>query len=60
MKKIISLVLLAVMMALAAVPVGAAYDFRLSQSFINDESFSLGDLNGDGAVNAQDAYYMKA
>ena len=60
MKKIISLVLLAVMLALAAVPVGAAYDFRLSQSFINDESFSLGDLNGDGAVNAQDAYYMKA
>ncbi len=60
MKKIIAM-LICVMMAFSMiVQVFAGYDFKLSQDFVNDETFKLGDINADGTVNAQDAFYIKA
>ncbi|MDD6095184.1 MAG: DUF4838 domain-containing protein, partial [Clostridia bacterium] len=35
-------------------------NFSLSQSFKNEETFTLGDVNGDGAVNSRDSYGIKA
>ncbi len=37
-----------------------AGDFWLDQGFLVDDSFNLGDVNEDGAVDAKDALYMAA
>ena len=42
-----------------AVATGAAFDFSLPQTFVNDETYVLGDVNGDGTVNAMDSYSIK-
>ncbi len=60
MKKIISLILAVYMTALCALSVSAEYDLYLEQSFRHDNSFSLGDVNEDGQVDAKDALYMTA
>ncbi|MBQ4066220.1 MAG: DUF4838 domain-containing protein [Clostridia bacterium] len=59
MRKLLSVLLVIVMLAGTSVTVGAAYDFSLSQSFLNDETFLLGDVNGDGSVNAVDSYSIR-
>ncbi|MBR5447501.1 MAG: DUF4838 domain-containing protein, partial [Clostridia bacterium] len=38
----------------------AAYNFSLGQSFINDETYIMGDANGDGGVDGKDALLLKA
>jgi len=59
MKKVLSLLFaVAIVFSMATVSF-AAYDFKLSQDFIDDETFVLGDVNGDGAVNAVDSYCVK-
>ena len=60
MKKIISLSLVLIMVLSMSITTMAAYNFKLGQTFTNDDSFSIGDVNGDGSVNAQDAYFMRA
>ena len=58
MKKILfSLLAIALVLSLAATSV-AAYD--LKQSFINDETYVMGDSNGDGGVDGKDALALKA
>ena len=58
MKKILfSLLAIALVLSLAATSV-AAYD--LKQSFINDETYVMGDSNGDGGVDGKDALLLKA
>ncbi len=59
MKKLISMILAALMVASMAVSISGAYDFRLKQDFVYDETFVLGDVNGDENVNALDSYCMK-
>lgn len=60
-KKRITALLLTVFMVLSmAVTAFSAYDFSLNQTFINDETFILGDVNNDKAVNALDSYYLRA
>lgn len=58
MRKIISLVLALLTLFSAAVSV-SAYNYSLSQNFVNDETFSMGDCNDDGEVNAIDALILK-
>jgi len=69
MKRILSIVLCAVMLASAlCASVGAAQynpevldedNLSLTQDFLEDKTFNLGDVNDDGAVNAMDSYYLK-
>lgn len=62
MKKFLSLVLASVMLCGAlSVGIGAVGEdnFSLSQSFKNDETFKLGDANGDGVFDARDSYAIK-
>ncbi len=69
MKRILSLALCAVMLlsALCGVCSAAQYNpevldednFSLTQSFKMDETFSLGDVNSDGSMNAMDSYNIK-
>ena len=59
MKKILSLILALNMLFAMALSCAAAYDFRLSQSFVNEDAYSMGDINDDGALNAVDSYNLK-
>ncbi len=59
MKKFITLCLAFVMIASMATQI-TAYDFRLEQTFLNDDSFMLGDVNDDGSVNSMDSYYLRS
>ncbi len=60
MKKIFSMVMCILMTFLMIVQAAAAYDFGINNKFINDKTFALGDVNGDGSVNAMDALHIKA
>ncbi len=60
MKKIIALIITVTMLLSMTVSAFALYDFRLSQKFVYDEGFQLGDVNGDGAVDGKDALSLKA
>ena len=70
MKKILSLVLCACMLfsALAIEAFGAQYNpetldednLSLTQNFMRDETFILGDADGDGEPNGKDALSIKA
>ena len=42
-----------------SITASAAYDFKLNQDILNDETYTLGDINGDGAVNAMDSLALK-
>ncbi len=69
MKRILSFVLCAVMLAsMLCGAVGAAQynpevpdeeNLSLTQSFKMDETFDLGDVNGDGSINAMDSFCIK-
>ena len=59
MKKLLSIILAALMVSSMALSIGAAYDYGLRQSFVYDDTFILGDVNGDGAVNSVDSYCLK-
>lgn len=60
MKKILSAVLCTLMLLLNVFSVSAEFEIWLEQEFIYDDTFTLGDLNSDGSVNAMDAYFIKA
>ncbi|MBQ2729377.1 MAG: DUF4838 domain-containing protein [Clostridia bacterium] len=60
MKKFLAVLLTVTMLLGAMAAVVSAGEVLLYQGFQNDDTFTLGDLNGDGSVNAQDAYFMKA
>lgn len=60
MKKLLSLVLACAMLLSMSIATSALWDFNISQKFVNDEGFILGDVNEDGKVDAKDALYMKA
>ncbi len=60
MKKIISLALALMMLGSMAVSASALWDFNLTQTFVNDDTFILGDANGDGSVDGKDALSVKA
>ena len=59
MKKILAFLTAVITVLSMVVSLGAAYDFKLKQEFVNDETFILGDVNGDGTVNAVDSYCIK-
>lgn len=59
MKKIIAAVLFVLMIISTALPVFAEYDIWLEQAFIYDETFTLGDVNGDGTTNSVDSLTLK-
>ncbi len=59
MKKILALLLCAIMLIGSAAAVSAG-DFSLELGFLKDDTFKLGDVDGNGLVNAQDAFYIKA
>ena len=59
MKKLLSIVLVISMLSSLALSVSAEFEIWLDQSFKYDDTFSLGDVNCDGAVNAMDSYYLK-
>ena len=63
MKKIIALLLTVLMMAGSLTVFASAMsedNFELSQTFNNEETYKLGDVDGDGSVNARDSYLIKA
>ena len=60
MKKIISLSLAFMMLVSMIVPASALWDFNLPQKFLNDDTFVLGDANGDESVDGKDALGLKA
>jgi len=60
MKKVLAtLLVVAMLVSMLSATVFAA-DFWLDQGFNVDDSFSLGDVNEDGALDAKDALYMTA
>jgi len=59
MKRIVSLMLSVLMLFSISISAAAAYDFSLNQSFVYDEGYSMGDINGDDALNAMDSYNLK-
>ena len=60
MKKLFSIILCAVMLLSASVPVFARYmkDDNLAYGYEYDETYKLGDANGDGEVNLMDITLM--
>ena len=62
MKKLFSIILCAVMLLSASVPVFARYmkDDNLAYGYEYDETYKLGDANGDGDQNGKDALAIKA
>ena len=60
MKKIISITLVLMMLVSMAGPVSAMWNFGFSQDFVNDETYILGDANGDESVDGKDALSLKA
>ena len=58
MKKIISL-MLALLTLLSATVSVSAYNFGFGQDFVYDKTFSIGDCNDDGSVNAMDSLSLK-
>ncbi len=55
MKKIIAMLLCAVIMAVSVVPAAALVDFSGNTAVITDDTYTLGDVNGDGAVDMHDS-----
>ena len=60
MKKIISLLICAVMIAGTLTVAASALSETNHLPFVDDETYSAGDVNDDGNVNAMDAYAVKA
>ena len=60
MKRFIAGILCAVMVATSLTCAVFAGDFSLEQDFLHDDTYTLGDVNNDGAINAQDAYLLKS
>ena len=59
MKKIIAVVLSVLMLSAGLVSTAGAVYFELEQSFMYDDTYILGDANGDSAINALDALAIK-
>ena len=58
MKKFITLCLALITVLSMATQI-AAYNFKLEQDFLYDDTYTLGDVNDDGAVNAIDSLMMR-
>ena len=58
MKKFITLCL-ALIMVLSMVTQISAYNFKFGQDFLYDDTFVLGDINDDGAINAIDSLVIR-
>ncbi|MBR6676306.1 MAG: DUF4838 domain-containing protein [Clostridia bacterium] len=59
MKRILAVLLTVMMLLSSMAAVVSAGELYLYQSFTDDETYLLGDVNGDGAVNAMDSLYLK-
>ena len=59
MKRLVTAFLAILMILSMTVTSFAAYDYRLSQDFLFDDTFFLGDVNSDGAFNAMDSMEMR-
>ena len=59
MKRLLAAVLATLMLVSMLAAVVFAGDFSLEIGFLEDETFVLGDVNCDGAMNAMDSYYLK-
>ncbi len=59
MKKVLAIMLSALMLFSSMAAVVSAGDFYLDQGFKHDETFVLGDVNSDGTINAMDSFYLK-
>ncbi len=60
MKKVLAALLTVAMLAGAMASTVLARDFYIEQDIRLDDSFALGDVNEDGALDAKDALYMTA
>ncbi len=60
MKRILSIILVAAMLSGMLSVAALAGNLELTQTFKNDESFRLGDVDDSGAVNALDSYLIKS
>ncbi len=60
MKKILAVLLTVTMLFGAMTVCSSAIMIYLEQSFTYDDTYVLGDVDGDGAVNAMDALHIKA
>lgn len=59
MKKLLSLLIAVLTVFSMSVSVFAEFEIWLEQNFLYDETFTLGDVNDDGVVNASDSYLIK-
>ncbi len=59
MKKIFAVVLALVMLFGTMAATVSAGELYLYQDFIYDDTFTLGDVNGDSSVNAIDSYWLR-
>ncbi|MBR6675757.1 MAG: DUF4838 domain-containing protein [Clostridia bacterium] len=59
MKRICAVLMATVFVLCSALSVYAEFEIWLEQSFLYDETFTLGDVNGDGAINAVDSMFIK-
>jgi len=59
MKKLFCILLTLAMVFGGVLSVAAEYEIWLEQEFVYDDTFTLGDVNDDGAINAMDSYYVK-
>jgi len=59
MKKILAVILAVTMLLGVMATCTSAIEIYMYQEFVNDETYILGDVNGDGAVNALDSIAIR-